>query len=52
MTTLYMVSGTGWLNVKVDGKLVPVCKLTSKQLHDLRMTLKELGLEDQLWFTF
>ena len=46
MTVLYMVSGTGWLNVKVDGKLVPVCKLTPKQLNDLNLTLKELGLAE------
>ena len=46
MTILYMVSGTGWLNIKVDGKLVPVCKLTPKQLHDLQITLKELGLSE------
>lgn len=46
MTVLYMISGTGWLNIKMDGKMVPVCKLTVKQLHDLRTTLKELGLEE------
>lgn len=47
MTVLYIISGTGWLNVKVDGKMVPVCKLTEKQLHDIRLTLKELGLQNE-----
>lgn len=42
---LYTISGTGWLNVSIDGKPVPVCKLTTKQLHDIRLTIKELGLE-------
>jgi len=46
MTVLYMISGTGWLNIKMEGKMVPVCKLTPKQLQDLRLTLKELGLEE------
>ncbi len=46
MTVLYMISGTGWLNIKMEGKMVPVCKLTPKQLGDLRLTLKELGLEE------
>ena len=45
-TVLYMISGCGWLNVKVDGKFVPICKLTDKQLHDIRLTLRELGLEN------
>jgi hypothetical protein len=44
MTVLYIISGTGWLNIKMDGKMVPVCKLTTKQLTDLRLTLKELGV--------
>ena len=46
MTILYKISGTGWLNVKIDGKMVPVLKLTPKQISDLRITLKELGLEE------
>jgi hypothetical protein len=45
VTILYKISGTGWLNIKLDGKMIPVCKLTTKQLHDLQITLKELGLE-------
>lgn len=43
-SSVYTISGTGWLNVKIDGKPVPVCKLTAKQLHDIQLTLKELQL--------
>lgn len=46
MAMMYIISGAGWLNVKVEGKLVPVCKLTERQLRDLRTTLKELGLSE------
>lgn len=46
ITVLYKISGTGWLNVRVDGKFVPVCKLTAKQLHDIDITLKELNLTE------
>lgn len=42
ITVLYKISGTGWLNVRVDGKFVPVCKLTAKQLHGIDITLKAL----------
>lgn len=45
MATMYIISGAGWLSVKIEGKLVPVCKLTERQLRDLRMTLKELNIE-------
>lgn len=40
----FWIIDTGWLCVKMCGKLVPVCKLTQKQQHDVHLTLCELGL--------
>lgn len=44
----FWIIDTGWLCVKMSGKLVPVCKLTAKQQHDVHLTLRELGLLPEL----